>query len=541
VLAVGFGIIETLSDVGAMTQTKRVLLVLRDRDDDPSNPSIFEEWHASDLLPLTRQSSAALWDSGWMQAQLEPGQITTIVSVSQIPAEACDFAQFLGLDEAGSLIVVPLSAHDLQRGVVMCVNVRQYPDDLALHVDSVEVVAGLLTGLLARDKYLRTLEEQVSERTHALNVLLDMGLLVREERQLNESLELGLLKLIEAVGCRAGCIFIADSQKAELNLVAARGLTAVLRTRIQSVMHPGGLAGWLTTLSSPLIVNSSTGGQGVPDALQLADFPQMLLVQLRARSDVIGVLCCYMSQDANLTIDRISLATAFGEQLGVIIQNYRLQQQAEKLAVVSERQRLARELHDAVTQSLYSQTLFARSAIDALEEGRPERAQEHLRQVEVNASQALREMRVLLYQLRPADLGARTLGDAVEERLSLVERRVGIAAYSAIDPTIELDEATEATLYRVILEALNNTLRHAEASQVDIQLHRAPDGLSLFVIDDGRGFDPEELSHGMGLNNIRERAAQLKGEIHIDSKPGRGTAILLKVPVSPRDRAATGP
>ena len=210
------------------------------------------------------------------------------------------------------------------------------------------------------------------------------------------------------------------------------------------------------------------------------------------------------------------------------------------MAVVSERQRLARELHDAVTQSLYSQTLFTRSAINALEEGRPEQTKEQLHQIEVNATQALREMRVLLHQLRPPGLAHKTLADAVEERLTLVERRVGIAAYSAIDETLHLDETTEAALYRVILEALNNTLRHAEASQVDVQIHRTPDGLALFVIDNGRGFDPEDTIPGMGLNNIRERVAQINGEVHIDSKPGRGTALLVKVPLSPPDRAQPG-
>jgi signal transduction histidine kinase len=531
---------ETLSDVGAMTQTKRVLLVLRGRDGDASKPTLFEEWCAPGVAPSTQQTGQPLWDSAWVLAQLGSSRVTTIVRARQLPAEAGDFKQSLGVDEAESLILVPLFAQDLPRGVLVCVGIQEHSSEQALHVDLVEIVAGLLIGLLARDTYLRTLERQVSERTRALNVFLDMGLLVREERQLSESLELGLLKLIEAIGCKAGCIFIADGQKRELSLVAARGLTAGWRTRVQGVTHPGGLASWLTTLNSPLIVSSSTGAPGMPDALRLAAFPQMLLVQLRARSDVIGILCCYMKQDSELTIDRISLATAFGEQLGVIVQNYRLQQQAEKLAVVSERQRLARELHDAVTQSLYSQTLFARSAIDALEEGRLDRTQEHLRQVEDSASQALREMRVLLHQLRPPDLADKTLADAIEERLSLVERRVGIEANCAIDPDLELDEATEAALYRVILEALNNTLRHAEASQVDVQLHRAPDGLALFVIDDGRGFDPEDRLPGMGLNSVRERAAQLGGELHIDSQPGRGTALLLKVPTAGGPRRDRG-
>jgi signal transduction histidine kinase len=371
-------------------------------------------------------------------------------------------------------------------------------------------------------------------------VFLDIGLLVSEERRLTESLESGLPRILEAIGCDAGCIHTLEAGGSELTLLAAQGVAPQQRTRLERLTLSGALADWLAKLNPPLLFRADRPSRDLPPAMRLPAHPHVLAAQLRASGEVIGVLSCFARPKAELTINRISLTAAFGEQVGVIVQNHRLQQQAQDFAVLAERQRLARELHDAVTQSLYSQTLFTRSALNALEEGRPEQTKEHLHQVEVNASQALREMRVLLHQLRPPDLAHKTLADAVEERLTLVERRVGIAAYSAIDESLRLDETTEAALYRVILEALNNTLRHAEASQVDVRIHRTPDGLALFVTDNGRGFDPEDIIPGLGLNNIRERTAQINGEVHIDSKPGRGTALLVKVPLSPPDRAQPG-
>jgi two-component sensor histidine kinase len=532
---------RTLSDIGAMMQAERVALVrpAQNGNLDAGSPG-FLDWRASGVPLSTEQAERVLRGSAWLDAQLAKREIITLDSARQLPPEAAAFKELLDLDEAAALVLVPLRDRDLPTGLLICANIQRSPDHLPHDIESLDVVAGLLTGLLARETYLRALEQQVADRTRELSVFLDIGLLVSEERRLTESLERGMPRIIEAIGCVAACIHTLDLIGSELTLLAAQGLAPQQRTRLERVPLSETLADWLAKLNPPLLFRTGLPSRDLPPAMRLPAYPHVLAAQLRASGEVIGVLTCFARPRAELTINRISLAAAFGEQVGVIVQNHRLQQQAQELAVVAERQRLARELHDAVTQSLYSQTLFTRSAINALEEGRPEQTKEHLHQVEVNATQALREMRVLLHQLRPPDLAHKTLADAVEERLTLVERRVGIAAYSAIDETLHLDETTEAALYRVILEALNNTLRHAEASQVDVQIHRTPDGLALFVIDNGRGFDPEDIIPGMGLNNIRERAAQINGEVHIDSKPGRGTALLVKIPLSSPDRAQPG-
>ena len=273
--------------------------------------------------------------------------------------------------------------------------------------------------------------------------------------------------------------------------------------------------------------------------MQLVGYAELLLVQLRASGRVIGMVSYYARQDAQLSINRISLAADLwraGRVIGSRIN--RLQQQANA-AVVTKRQRLARELHDAVTQSLYSQSLFTRSAIDALDEGRVATVREHLEQLEVSSMQAFARCVCSSTNFGRLTFGTEDLADAVDQ-LTLVERRVGIAGNCSFDENLDLDAETEAALYRVILEALNNVLRHAGASRVDVGLHGTPDGNVLPVADDGRGFDVENVSPGLGVSNIRARRLRLGGDISVTSSPGRGTSVTLRVPLTARNAVRPG-
>lgn len=533
---------EILADIGAITRSERVALAYFAENSHPdANRLALLEWRTPGAPLTAEQAERELGGLAWLNAQMVTGRVATFASPRQLPAEAAAFKELMALDDDRPIIMAPLHARNVPLGMLICANTEPREEHPSPDLRAFEVIVGLLAGLLEREANLRTLEQRVADRTRELSIFLDMGLLASEGPRFTESLEIGLLRIMEVTGTRAACIHVLDEDRAKLKLVGAQGLSGPQRNRLQDLALSAALAAWLEGPSPPLLRRLSHAATDLPRAMRLAAYPQWLLAQLRARGTTLGILSCYAGPAAEFTINQVSLVSGFAEQLGVVIQNQRLRQQAERLAVVSERQRLARELHDAITQSLYSQTLFARSAIDALNDGHLDKTGEHLHQLEVSASQALREMRVLLHQLRPLDLAHRGLREAIEERLALVERRVGLLATSEIDPEITLDEATEDVLYRVTLEALNNSLRHAHATQVDVQLHRTADGLDLFVIDNGEGFDLEEVTPGLGLSNIRERAAQVSGELHIDSRPGRGTALLLKVPAAARHPAVHRP
>ena len=216
---------------------------------------------------------------------------------------------------------------------------------------------------------------------------------------------------------------------------------------------------------------------------------------------------------------------------GVVVLLYDLTE-SKRAAVIEERERLARELHDSVTQSLYSLTLFAEWGNGLLAAGEVESAGERMARIGEISQQSLREMRLLLYELRPSALDNDGLEGAIESRLTAVEQRVGISTQLQVEVNGDLPPHFEECLYRITQEALNNALKHAEATAVLVQL-RADDRLvSLSVTDDGRGFDPTtvNLDGRLGLSNMRERARRLDGTFRIESKAGRGTTISVEIP-----------
>ncbi len=204
---------------------------------------------------------------------------------------------------------------------------------------------------------------------------------------------------------------------------------------------------------------------------------------------------------------------------------------AEELAVLQERNRLARELHDSVTQSLYSLTLLA-------EAGQRMIRAEDLQQIAGNqtrlgqiAQQALQEMRLLVYELRPLALKSEGLVGALEQRLETVERRAGIQARVLVEGEVDLAPGLEEELYGIAQEALNNALKHARASKIVLSVRMVDKSVILEVADDGQGFNLAEVQvkGGLGLISMQERAEKIGGQLEIDSAPGEGTRVSVKV------------
>jgi PAS domain S-box-containing protein len=203
--------------------------------------------------------------------------------------------------------------------------------------------------------------------------------------------------------------------------------------------------------------------------------------------------------------------------------------EAAALAAMEERRRLARDLHDAVTQSLYSLSLMAEAARRRAQTGDGQETHDYIVRLGELAQQSLKEMRLLVYEMRPSALEENGLAEALQARLDAVERRAGVEARLTGDVTRELSPEVQVQLYRIAEEALNNTLKHAAASAVAITIHSGPDGINLRISDNGRGFDAlkETTSGGLGLVSMRERAAKLGGVLEIETASGRGTTVTL--------------
>jgi len=232
-------------------------------------------------------------------------------------------------------------------------------------------------------------------------------------------------------------------------------------------------------------------------------------------------------------VDEMTLLAAIADQVGVAVEHARLYQQAEQLAVMEERERMARDLHDSVTQSLYSLTLFAEAGRRSARAGDLERARDYLARLADTAQDALKEMRLVVYELRLPALEREGLVGAIQRRLGAVERRAGVKAYLLADEMIELPACVEEGLYRIAQEALNNALKHAVATSVTVHIRVVDEHVELEVEDNGMGFDPDTIGNGggMGLVSMRERVEKLGGALRVVSAPGKGTKVSVSVKV----------
>ena len=200
--------------------------------------------------------------------------------------------------------------------------------------------------------------------------------------------------------------------------------------------------------------------------------------------------------------------------------------------MLEERQRLARDLHDSVTQALYSVALWAEAANRQLDVGEVDTAREHLREVRTTSREALSEMRLLLFELRQPVFELRDLSAALRARLGAVEAHSGLATEIRLDEGIELPGPVQQDLYRIAQEALNNVLKHAQANRIVVTLDATVERVRLEVTDDGSGFHPDAVQSvgGLGLNGMRERAESFGGTLTIESAPGGGTRVQVEVP-----------
>jgi signal transduction histidine kinase len=270
---------------------------------------------------------------------------------------------------------------------------------------------------------------------------------------------------------------------------------------------------------------------GLENLFRTHNVHAMLVAPLRARGTAFGVLAV-MTDEAGRTFspDEISLAETISADVAAAIENARLYEQAQELAVSRERERLARDLHDSVTQTLYSVAITA-EALPRVWEKHPEQAQEALINLHRLAQGALGEMRALLVELRPAALLERKLSDLLRHLADAVMSRTQVLVETRVSGERAVPEEVHVALYRVAQEALGNSSKHANAEHISVDLSFEPEQVVLQIRDDGKGFDAGSRRHdGFGLQNMFDRAEAIGAEVRVDSQPGRGTRVELVWP-----------
>ena len=256
-----------------------------------------------------------------------------------------------------------------------------------------------------------------------------------------------------------------------------------------------------------------------------------LAVPLVVRGTIIGLLAVGSDQAGrDFSTAEISLAETVAGDIAGAIENARLYEQAQETGAHEERNRLARDLHDAVTQTIYSATLIG-EALPSVWERDPEEGQRNLLKLRQLVRGALAEMRTLLFELRPASLEHADLATLLRQLGDALTGRTRIPVELIVDGEGEVPAEVKITLYRIAQEAFNNIAKHAGAERVKSLLRLEPDHVVLAIRDNGRGFDPEAIGpERMGVEIMRERAGSVGARLVVRSEPGQGTRILVSWP-----------
>jgi PAS domain S-box-containing protein len=262
-------------------------------------------------------------------------------------------------------------------------------------------------------------------------------------------------------------------------------------------------------------------------AALLEGIQSWMWVPLAVKNRVIGGIGVAHEKQNHFTLHHADLALSVANQAAITLINAELYGQAQALAVLEERQRLARNLHDAINQSLFSAGLIA-EVLPRLWDRDQEEARRSLEDLRKLTRGAMAEMRALLAELRPSTLTDAELGDLLQLLGNAFTGRTNIPAKVTVVGQGILPADVQVAIYRVCQEALNNVAKHAAASLVEIDLKHEENGIELSIRDDGQGFDPDRTASGhYGLSMMQERAEGVGAQISIRSQPGHGTELII--------------
>jgi PAS domain S-box-containing protein len=288
--------------------------------------------------------------------------------------------------------------------------------------------------------------------------------------------------------------------------------------------------------AAPIQVKEAVDDDRVPAALRNLPVECLLTLPLIARDrgedKFVGCMCLARKEKPEFNQDEIFRLASIADHMANLIDSDR----RRKLAIaMRERERLMRDLHDSVSQKLYGLVTTTEAAQAALEAGSNVDPALEFARIGENARQAVKEMRLFLYQMQQIDVEKDGLISVLHHRLSAVEGRADIKARLLTEEEgVALAPDKEMMLYYIAQEALNNVLRHARAKSVLVTLKQGPKNVILEILDDGCGFDLKKVDRsGLGLQNMRERASQLNGKLRIATKPNDGTRIVVTVPRDP--------
>ncbi|MDX1613407.1 MAG: GAF domain-containing protein [Candidatus Promineifilaceae bacterium] len=370
------------------------------------------------------------------------------------------------------------------------------------------------------------LEKRATDRTKELAALNAIAAVVSRSQNLNEILQNALETTLAVLAIQSGGIYLLDEEDQRLHLVAYRGFDKQFAASIDSLAVGEGFSGHVVATGEPVMTKDlATDTRLTRVAVRDSGFHSLVSFPVVASGRVFGALFLLTRDHRTFSRQDAELLTSIGRQIGVAVENTRLLAQVQQAGAAEERQRLARELHDAVTQTLFSATLIA-EVLPRIWDKDPQLGKQRLRELHELNRGALAEMRNLLLELRPAALIESSLDELLRQLADAVVGRSRIPVSLEVEGEGAVPPDVRVALYRIAQESLNNVVKHAAASQVKICLTYQSDSVLLSIADDGRGFEAGVDQGGsFGIEIMGERARQIGAALEVASAPGAGTRI----------------
>ncbi len=372
-------------------------------------------------------------------------------------------------------------------------------------------------------------QRQLERRVREVTALVRSSALITSSLNLSQVLSLILEQLAEVVSYDRATIQLLFGAK--LRIIAAEGFNDE-ETVVGVAFDPreNALTRRLLDGEAPIVL---------PDVRQEPAFiaddgdptRSWIGVPLMVRNEVIGALSLDKREPRYYDEEDGQTVLAFANQAAIALQNAKLYDRSREQDILQERNRLARELHDSLSQSLFSMVLNAEAA-NLFMDTQPEKARSQIQVLYETANAALKEMRTLIFELRPANLEQEGLATVLTKHAKMIADRQGIRIQVDVVGQRRLPLPIEKALFRVAQEALNNVVKHAQASEVTITLTTHDNLVTMTIEDNGIGIGPQATRHNsLGLTSMRERAEQLGGTIQIGSaREGEGTLVRVSVP-----------
>jgi two-component system sensor histidine kinase DevS len=436
-----------------------------------------------------------------------------------------------------SFLGVPIRAADLQLGQIYLTEKIDQSEFTADDEKIIQMLAAYASAAIQNARlyeHLRERDAAMTRRSEDAALLNDIASTLTSSLEMDEILNKTLALVMNYMKVEAGEIFLLEDDKQTLRMVLHRGQAAEAFWTNNRFRVGDGFPGLVAQTCEPIVsVDLASDPRFLRDAVVQAGFHQIACLPLKASGNLVGVLSVATRGQSPFDARDIQLLSAVSNWAGLAMENARLHQNARRLAVLEERERIGMDLHDGIIQSIYGVGLSMENIFHSLSEETPQ-VKTRIKHAIDDLNQTIRDIRAYILDLRPRQMNNENMLDGLK-RLAAEYRANTLASATVNGAKAKLDDLPQThsmALFHLCQEALANVAKHAAAKRVSVNVWTTDERVVMEVRDNGKGFDPDKMSKsiGHGLANMQTRVRAVGGEVDISSAPGEGTTILAWVP-----------